>query len=276
MINDFFELKENLDKIINMRWIKCVTNNNGSAGHTLEKLLNIHSDNFEIPDYNTIEIKSKVSKKENYIDLFCATPDSYIFEIKRLYKKYGCLDRTNNIYNALRFTLYGEFLIKVNDEYNGKLRINYKDKKVILEIYNSKMELVDNYSSWSFDLLNEKLYRKLSYLCFVEGERKFIRNEQYVKFTKYTFYKLKDINTFIRLLKRGQIRIAFTIGTYKTGKKVGKIYDHGTQFSIKKENLVLLFDEINIEIKRSGELLGQEKTDKNMSVNNLNGREDRI
>ena len=31
----------------------------------------------------------------------------------------------------------------------------------ILEIYNNKYELIDNFSKWSFDILEEKLYRKL-------------------------------------------------------------------------------------------------------------------
>lgn len=245
MNSDILALKEKLDKIKNLGWIECKNKNKSVTGKTLENLLEINPDNFEIPDYNTIEIKSKVSKRENYIDLFCATPDSYVLETKRLYDKYGYLDSNN--YKILNFVLYGEFLKPINNEYSAKLRIDYKNKKVIMEIYNKDNELIDNLSSWSFELLEEKLCRKLNYVCLVEGDKKFSHNVLYVRYDKYKFYKLKKFSNFIRLLKRGQIRISFTLGVYKSGSKSGKMHDHGTQFSIRKENIKLLFDEIELE-----------------------------
>ena len=245
MNSDILTLKEKLDKIKNLGWIECKNKNKSVTGKTLENLLEINPDNFEIPDYNTIEIKSKVSKRENYIDLFCATPDSYVLETKRLYDKYGYLDSNN--YKILNFVLYGEFLKPINNEYSAKLRIDYKNKKVIMEVYNKDNELIDNLSSWSFELLEEKLCRKLNYVCLVEGDKKFSHNVLYVRYDKYKFYKLKKFSNFIRLLKRGQIRISFTLGVYKSGSKSGKMHDHGTQFSIRKENIKLLFDEIELE-----------------------------
>lgn len=245
MNNDILALKEKLDKIKNLGWTECENKNKSVTGKTLENLLEINPDNFEIPDYNTVEIKSKVSKKENYIDLFCATPDSYVLETKRLYDKYGYLDSNN--YKILNFVLYGEFLKPINNEYSARLRIDYKNKKVIMEVYNKNNELIDNLSSWSFELLEEKLSRKLNYVCFVEGDKKFSHNTLYVRYDKYKFYKLKKFSDFIQLLKRGQIRISFTLGVYKSGIKSGKMHDHGTQFSIRKENLKLLFDEIELE-----------------------------
>ena len=245
MNSDILALKEKLDKIKNLGWIECKNKNKSVTGQTLENLIEINPDNFEIPDYNTIEIKSKVSKRENYIDLFCATPDSYVLETKRLYDKYGYLDSNN--YKILNFVLYGEFLKPINNEYSAKLRIDYKNKKVIMETYNKDNELIDNLSSWSFELLEEKLCRKLNYVCLVEGDKKFSHNVLYVRYDKYKFYKLKKFSNFIRLLKRGQIRISFTLGVYKSGSKSGKMHDHGTQFSIRKENIKLLFDEIELE-----------------------------
>lgn len=245
MNSDILALKEKLDKIKNLGWTECENKNKSVTGKTLENLLEINPDNFEIPDYNTVEIKSKVSKRENYIDLFCATPDSYVLETKRLYDKYGYLDSNN--YKILNFILYGEFLKPINNEYSARLRIDYKNKKVIMEVYNKDNELIDNLSSWSFKLLEEKLSRKLNYVCFVEGDKKFSHNTLYVRYDKYKFYKLKKFSDFIQLLKRGQIRISFTLGVYKSGIKSGKMHDHGTQFSIRKENLKLLFDEIELE-----------------------------
>lgn len=243
MNKDIINLEKKLKKIKKLGWIECKNKNKSITGKTLEDLLDINPDNFEIPDYNTIEIKSKISKKENYINLFCATPDSYVLEIKRLYDKYGY---SKGKYNRLNFSLYGNFLKKINDNYSAKLNIDYKNEKIIMEVYNNKLEMIDNYSSWSFDLLKEKLYRKLKFVCLVEGDKNFSHNILFVKYNCYKFYKLKGFNKFIKLIEKGQVRISFTIGVYKSGKNIGKIHDHGTQFSIKKENMELLFDEIKL------------------------------
>ena len=55
------ELKERINIIKEKGWIPCSHNNYGNAGLKLEKMLNINSGDFEIPDYNNIEIKTKKS-----------------------------------------------------------------------------------------------------------------------------------------------------------------------------------------------------------------------
>ena len=55
-------------------------------------------------------------------------------------------------------------------------------------------------------------------------------------------YKLKDFETFINLIEKGIIRISLKIGVFRTGKRVGKIHDHGTSFCIEENNLDKLYD----------------------------------
>ena len=57
-------------------------------------------------------------------------------------------------------------------------------------------------------------------------------------------YKLKNFDTFINLIDLGVIEITFKIGVHKSGSKLGKVYDHGTDFSIKASNIELLYDKI--------------------------------
>ena len=64
-----------------------------------------------------------------------------------------------------------------------------------MEVYNKDNELIDNLSSWSFELLEEKLCRKLNYVCLVEGDKKFSHNALYVRYDKYKFFKLKSSNS---------------------------------------------------------------------------------
>ncbi len=239
-MNDIEELSEKLNKIIDKGWIECNNKNSNVAGIMLEEFLEIHSENFEIPDYNSIEIKTKVATKEKYVSLFCASPDSYLFETKRLYEKYGYINCKSQ--KVLNFSCYGGYYKKIKSNYFVKLNVDRENKKVILEIYDNKYKIIDKYSSWSFDLLKEKLYRKLNFLCMINGEKRFSHNKLFIKYTDYKFYKLKNFDKFIDLLDKGYIRIAFTIDLFQTGKKIGQVHDHGTKFCIKEENLELLFD----------------------------------
>ena len=83
-------LKEIKNKVITNQWIESKCKGNSGVGITLESLLQKERENFEIPDYKGIELKAKCSRKETYITLFSAVPDSYLFEIKRILKEYGC------------------------------------------------------------------------------------------------------------------------------------------------------------------------------------------
>lgn len=105
MNTDIKKLDTELKKISNIGWIKCNNKNINVAGVTLEKMLGINPGNFEIPDFYSIELKTKSSKKEKYITLFNATPDSYLFEIKRLHEKYSYPDKSDPEFNVLNFSV---------------------------------------------------------------------------------------------------------------------------------------------------------------------------
>lgn len=243
----FNELKTEMKKIQRLGWIPYNQNNYGSAGLKLEQLLKINPENFEIPDYKNIELKTKISKKENKISLFNATPDSYLFEIKRLHHLYGYPDRKNPNYNILNQEVYTNKLTKIKENTFFKIKVCRETKKIKLLVYNNKNILIDNQTSWSFDLLKIKLERKLKYLCYVELDKYYHKGINYVKYSNDHYYILKGFSEFINLIENGKIGITFKIGVFRTGKRVGQIHDHGTSFSIDKRNLNLLFEEIFIK-----------------------------
>lgn len=241
----FNELKEKLNEIKSMGWIPYEQNNYGNVGLKLEKLLKINSENFEIPDYkNEIEIKTKVSKKESKISLFNATPDSYLFEIKRIHKLYSYADKNNSDYKILNQEIVSNKMVKIKDDVYFCLNVNRKRKLVQLMVYNNNGNLIDNQTSWSFELLKNKLERKLKFLCYVEADKFYINGKNYVKYKTDNYYVLKDFNTFIDLIDNGIISFRFKIGVFKKGSRKGQIHDHGTSITIDKQNLDLLFNKI--------------------------------
>ncbi len=241
----FNELKEKLNEIKSMGWIPYEQNNYGNVGLKLEKLLKINSENFEIPDYkNEVEIKTKVSKKENKISLFNATPDSYLFEIKRIHKLYSYADKNNSDYKILNQEIVSNKMVKIKDDVYFCLNVNRERKLVQLMVYNNNGNLIDNQTSWSFELLKNKLERKLKFLCYVEADKFYINGKNYVKYKTDNYYVLKDFNTFIDLIDNGIISFRFKIGVFKKESRKGQIHDHGTSITIDKQNLDLLFNKI--------------------------------
>lgn len=206
-------------------------------------MIEIPTNNFEIADYNGIEIKTKISKKENYISLFCATPDSYLFEIKRIYETYAYYDKDNK-FKAFNITVYANRKVYIENDKFCKLKIDYKDRKITLLVIDNIGNIIDNKTAWSFDMIQEKLERKFKYLLIVNGDRKFEHGQIFYRFTKYKFYSLKKFENFLDALEKGYIRIFFTIGTFKSGKKVGQIHDHGTCFNIHKNHINSIFNGI--------------------------------
>lgn len=237
-------LKKDIERIKEMSWIPCDYRNYGAAGIKLEKLLNRNPGNFEIPDYDGIEIKTKKSTTKDDITLFCATPDSYLFEIKRIYELYAYPDINNKQERVLNCKIYcGKLTYIYNDKFFS-IKMDRKKEIIQLLVYDRDFNIIDDMTSWSFNMIEQKLERKLAYLCLVKMDKSFWQNQLYIRYTRDTYYKLKDFDTFLDLIENGTICISFRIGVFKTGKRKGQMHDHGTGFCISINQLDLLFEKL--------------------------------
>ena len=126
-----------------------------------------------------------------------------------------------------------------------RLYVNDEDKKVILKSFING-QFLENICYWDFSVLEEKLITKLSTLALVDCYPYQIGNEQYIKYTKITFYRLKGFEKFLNLVKNDTIcvQIYLKSGINEFGEKI--VENHGVQFRIRKENLEKLFEKINI------------------------------
>ena len=239
------KLQKEFERINNMGWIKEKRKAKGAAGYTLEVLLKKEEDDFPVPDYGDIEIKTMNKNTKTNLHLFSLTPDGdYLFPIERILYELGCPskdDKSKKVFfrsfNAINYTdiIYGRL---------GKVVVNYAKEKVELIVINKKSENINIGISWSFAYLKERLELKLKYLALVRVSSSIICGEGYYHYDSISFYKLKNFDTFISLIERGVIEVTFKIGIHKSGQKLGKIYDHGTDFSIKVDDIELLYDRI--------------------------------
>ena len=249
MNKNFLLLYEEFLKIKNMGWIKSMRKGSTGIGYTFENLLNKPEENFPIPDFNDIEIKTgrKFSKKD--IHLFCANPDGdTLFPNDRILYYLGYPDKdiaSTKIFN-MNFDAKNYKNIGIFKE--GKIFVNRKEKKIDFIARKIDGKFFKMETSWSFDMLEHRLNLKLKYLARITADVKRINDEEYFKYDKIVFYKLKNFETFITLIEKGYININFNIGVYKSGIKKGKIHDRGVNFSIKEKDLNLLFDEIDIRL----------------------------
>lgn len=247
MKNEIKDLKELFYVIKNKGWIESSSNNLGSIGHTFEKLIGIQSNEFEWPDFQGIEIKTKNKYSSSHTTLFCCTPTGpHFHEVDRLKNLYGYPDLKLKKYKVLNTSVYANFKSKVGIRYYFELKVDKEKQKIFLLIFNHKKELIEDVVFWDFDILEEKLYRKLKYLAFIKADKLYKQNKKYFKYYLMKIYKLKDFETFINLIEKGIVRISLKIGIFRTGKKAGQIHDHGTSFCIQEDNLEKLYDLIEV------------------------------
>ena len=238
------ELKSKLEEIINKKWIKGQNTGSSSAGFTLETLLGIPKNNFEIPDYNGIELKTRYGFFNKYITLFHSNPDSILFSIEYLKDNYGYPDKDFKDLKVFNLSFDGRNETHIKN-WSFKIKINYNKKIVSLLIFDRYSAELDDNIFWSFEQLEEKLTRKLKYLTLVSASTKIVNKEKFIKYSDYKIYKLRSFANFLKLLEAGKIRITIKIGLFKSGKRLGQTHSHGVSFDIHNLAVNELFEEVD-------------------------------
>ena len=245
MTEDVLKLKTNFEKIKSIGWIKTKRNGSTGVGYTFEKLLNLEENSLEIPDYNSIEIKTQRIKSNSYVSLFNAAPDgNCLFSIEKLRNNYGYPDKVLKIYKVIHCDIFGDRLKNLGSKYKIKLKIDWINQEIQAVILDNCLQIANNEISWSFTLLKEKLLRKMNYLAFIRADNKFINDVEYFKYTQLNIYKLKSFDKFVELIEKGIIKVTIKIGVVRYGEHKGKTDNHGTGFSISRQDLTKLYDEI--------------------------------
>lgn len=243
MIDDsILELQNEFIKIKHKGWIKGVESGTGSVGDTFENMLGLKKNNFDIPDFKGIEIKTNRKAKDCYITLFSSSCDGnkkyILYKIK---EQFGWYDREFTGTKILRVKLSANKPTYLRNGISMILNVNYNEQRLYLEIYKYK-KLVSNEAWWSFELLKNKLHKKLQYLAFIETDNSFANGNEYFKYKNICFYRNKGFDCFLNLLLQGIIILEIKFGIHRSGINIGKTYDHGSSFEIMRDDINKLFE----------------------------------
>lgn len=224
-----------------MGWVKTQRIGPGGSGYTFEALLGKEEDNFSFPDFEGIEIKTTNQFVKEFIHLFCATPDGdFLYPINRIIDLLGYPDKDYPEHKVFNITvsagkyvyLYGKKVI---------LFVNRIDRKVQLLAKDKNNQPIDIDVSWSFEMLERKLFIKMKNLAVIKTEKKRLKGAEYYYYKEINMYELKGFNKFIDLIEDGTVQISFKISIFKSGKRFGKTHDRGTAFSIYEKDIKKLY-----------------------------------
>lgn len=250
------EIDENIkmlyDKFIeirNMGWIESKRNGTGGIGFTFEELINKPEENFPIPDFNGIEIKTGRKHTIGSVHLFSTAPDGdFLFPNERILKYLGYPDKDLKEYKVFNITFSTKKFKSIGLFKEGKIVVNKNKQKIDFVARRKNGKYFDIDTSFSFQMLKERLNLKLKYLARIMADFKIKDNTEYFHYNQITFYKLKDFDTFIKLIENGYICIKFNIGLFKSGPKKGKTHDRGVAFCINEKYITMLFEKISINM----------------------------
>lgn len=248
MKTEMLELYKEYLRINKLGWIKSKRQGYTGVGYTFEKLLYKEEDNFPIPDFKNIEIKTMRRNSRGRLHLLNVTPDGdFLFPIKRILDKLGYFKRNESQWKVFKVEVNSCEWKNIGHSKRVKLYVNYKEEKLELIAESNNGDFFNIDVSWSFSLLKERLELKLKYLAIVKVDSKIIDGWEFFKYSDISFYELKDFEVFLYLIEHGIITVTFNIDVFKSGKRIGQTHDHGTNFSIDVSDLYKLYKRLIIK-----------------------------
>lgn len=238
-------------EIQRLNWVPSHSKGYGACGVTLEFLLHKKADQAVLADFNGIELKTKIVHSEPYVSLFSMALDDKPMQMKRLYELCGYKSKDNPKYKVFYLKINGKEKV-VRPFFIYQLKVNYENQCVHLLIFIRYSMKIYQDMAWSFQGLKQRIVAKLSYLAFVSVARYYDVSEskEYFKYLSITFYQLINFEKFLALIEDGTIQVNIKIGYHKSGPKLGTMYDKGTTFEIKEEDLEKLFRVCDVSLVR--------------------------
>lgn len=223
------EFIKKLKEINEMGYIKTHRIGNTGIGKTLEDLLGIKENNVPTPNCAKSELKSARRNAKSMLTLFTKSPlpakaNSVLLE------KFGYESSRKNGRKELHTTVNA---IEFN-QLKGKdgFKIEIKNEKVNLVSFNNEI-----LGYWDKDVLQKSFEIKIPKLTYVKADAKGSGANEEFWYNEAWLLSGFDFDNFVKLLKKGTIKVDIRIGQYSDGRP----HDHGTGFRIFPNELDLCF-----------------------------------
>lgn len=196
------------------------------------------------PDLLGYEIKSHREEAASYITLFTKSPNFPRRSNSYLKDRYGTPYENNPGLKKLHTSMFASKFNSYGEKYSFRL-INDNSHKVIrIGVYDfASKALIDDTVGYTYECLEKVLKKKLKDLFYVSADRKFENGKELFHFNRAEIYSNPSLAKLLEMVDAGLIMYDIRIGSYQSGKKLGKAHDHGSGFRILDSNLRLLFDE---------------------------------
>lgn len=233
---------EEFQKVKALGFVKSNRKNNTGIGKTFEDYIGVVENNLDEPDLLGYEIKSHREEASSYVTLFTKSPNFPSRANDYLNSNFGTPYDENPALNKLHTSIFASKFNTYGGKYSFKL-INDRANKVIrIGVYDiNTKKLINDCVGYTYDCLGRILEKKLKNLFYVSAEREYREGTEYFHFNKAEIYTNPSLDKFLELIDKGLIMYDIRIGSYKSGKNLGKPHDHGSGFRIIESNIKLLF-----------------------------------
>ena len=197
-------------------------------GFTLECYLALKESNVSLPDFGSIELKSKRIKSNSPITLFTLNRIAWSLPVAEVIKHYGYYDpkrQRNALYCVVSNALNTQGL---------KLDITSIG---LVKIIDAKDEIV---GTWSVGAVRDKIIEKMQALLLVKAESKTINGIEHFWYKEASILTGLDYNKFFEALSTGGAFIDIRMHL----KPNGAVRNHGTGWRIRPETLESLYTNV--------------------------------
>ncbi len=230
-------------KVKALGFVRSNRKNNTGIGKTFEDYIGVVENNLDEPDLLGYEIKSHREEAASYVTLFTKSPNFPKRANAYLNSNFGTPYDNNPSLNKLHTSMFATKFNTFGGKYSFKLINDKKAKQVRIGVYDiNTKELIDDKVGYTYDCLEKVLDKKLKNLFYVSAERKFIEDVEYFYFNRADIYTNPSIDKLLDLIDSGHIMFDIRIGSYRSGRNLGKTHDHGSGFRIIESNIKLLFE----------------------------------
>jgi hypothetical protein len=217
-------LQTKLEKVKKMGYVVSLRKGNTGIGYTLETLLGIAENNIKLPDFGTIELKSKRKNTSTPVTMF--TFNKAVWKIKQIdaIKNYGYKD------TAGRQALYCFVSSKPNPQ-----GLFLKTTKTSLQMYHNDGTLI---AEWQSDNLEATFNKKMPALVLVQAETRLNSDEKEEFFFNEAYLLSKPSGKkLLEMISKDEIVVDVRMHINLRGS----VRNHGTAFRTEESKLINCF-----------------------------------